>query len=78
MAELHPMTNYRNKVNSVTKSCLNILPEALAFHKLNFKFISHHKNILSKTGSVIQAVACLLCKYQALSTNPNPTKKRKM
>jgi hypothetical protein len=29
------------------------------------------------TGCVAQAVACLLCKYEALSSNPSPTKKKR-
>jgi hypothetical protein len=29
------------------------------------------------TGSVVQAVGCLLCKPEALSSNPRPTKKEK-
>jgi hypothetical protein len=30
------------------------------------------------TEGVIQAVKCLLCKHEALSSNPNPTKKKKI
>jgi hypothetical protein len=42
-----------------------------------------HKTTLSKiitpkqTGGVAQVVECLLCKFEALSSNSNPTEKEK-
>jgi hypothetical protein len=30
------------------------------------------------TGGVAQTIECLLCKYEALNSNPSPTKKKKI
>jgi hypothetical protein len=30
-----------------------------------------------QTGCVVQVVECLLCKHEALISNPSPTKKKK-
>jgi hypothetical protein len=40
-------------------------------------FAIHHLNLMSRAGDMAQVLKHLLCKHEALSSNLDPTKKKK-